>query len=307
MDIRPLSNALAIFEKGSIGKAAEALRVSQPALTKSLRRLEDELQVKLFERTSRGMTPTVYGECLRTHAQAVGIGIHHLRSNLQSLKSGLSGIVEVGAPPIIAPEVLPNAIAELTKERPKILVRVATELSPALIQHVQDGRLDFAVTFTANGIVPSGCRQRFLFNDRLVIVVREKHPIARLSHVSVQDVAKYPWVLPPDGNLHRQRLKLAFEAEGLPLPQPVIECSSVQFIKAAIEAADYVALVSRMSVNSDGNNGLLKTIELDSEFTTRPIGLTWREDRTLSTAAAKLMAMIEKRYGCDGRAGRSSR
>ena len=62
MDIRQLRNVLAIFDKGSIGKAAEALRVSQPALTKSLRRLEDELQVKLFVRTSRGM-PTA---CART-------------------------------------------------------------------------------------------------------------------------------------------------------------------------------------------------------------------------------------------------
>jgi DNA-binding transcriptional LysR family regulator len=297
MDIRQLRNVLAIFDKGSIGKAAEALRVSQPALTKSLRRLEDELQVKLFERTSRGMTPTIYGDCLRSHAQSVSTGIHHLRDNLQSLKSGLSGIVEVGAPPIVAPEVFSSSIAELTRERPNILVRLTTELSPALIQRVQDGRLDFAVTFTADEAAPPDCLRRFLFNDRLVIAARAQHPITRSTHVSVREVAKYSWILPHQDNLHRQRLQLAFEAEGMPLPQAVIECNSVQFVKAAIQTTDCIALVSKMSVNLDENNGVIRTVELNSEFMTRQIGMTWRADRGLSAAAERLMGIVEKNHG----------
>jgi DNA-binding transcriptional LysR family regulator len=297
MDVRQLRNVLAIFEKGSIGKAADALRVSQPALTKSLRRLADDLQVKLFERTSRGMTPTVYGECLRVHAQAVSTGIHHLRDNLQSLKSGLSGIVEVGAPPIVAPEVFSSAIAEFTKERPNVLVRLMTELSPALLQLVQEGRLDFAVTFTADEAAPPGCLRRVLFNDRLVIAARAKHPITRSSHVSVREAAKYSWILPHQDNLHRHRLQLAFEAEGIPLPQAVIECNSMQFVKAVIQATDCIALVSKMSVNLDENNGLIRTVDLNSEFMTRQIGLTWHEDRGLSTAAERLMRIVEKNHG----------
>ena len=295
MDVRQLRNVLAIFDQGSIGKAAETLRVSQPALTKSLRRLEDELQVKLFERTARGMTPTVYGDCLRSHAAAVSIGLEHLRSNLQSLKSGLTGIVEVGAPPIVAPRVLPDAIAELRKERPKILVRVTTDLTPALIRKVQDGRLDFAVIFTADEVVPADCQRRFLFNDRLVIAARAKHPITRTRRVSVREAAKHAWVLPHRDNLHRQRLHLAFEAEGLPLPQPVIECNSVQFIKAILQTTVCVALVSQMSVSADENAGLIRTVELDSDYMTRQIGIAWRRDRALSPAAEKLIQIVEKR------------
>ncbi len=297
MDLRQLRNVLAIFEKGSIGKAAEALHISQPALTKSLHRLEDELQVKLFERTSRGMTPTAYGECLYSHAQTVNIGIQNIRTNLQSLRSGLSGIVEVGAPPIIAPEVFPTALATLSKESPNVLVRLSTDLSPALIQKVVDGRLDFVVTFTATEVPPPGCMRRFLFNDRLVIAARVKHPIARSGRVSVREAAKYPWILPHQDNLHRHRLQLAFEAEGIPMPQPVIECNSVPFVKAAIQATDCIALVSRMSVKRDESSGLIRTVELDSDFMTRQIGLTWREDRGLSTAAQRLMQIVEKSRG----------
>jgi DNA-binding transcriptional LysR family regulator len=297
MDVRQLRNVLAIFEKGSIGKAADVLRVSQPALTKSLRRLEEELQVKLFERTARGMTPTVYGECLRAHAQAVTTGIQHLRDNLRSLKSGLSGIVEVGAPPIVAPEVFSSAISELTKERPNVLVRLMTDLSPALLQQVQEGRLDFAVTFTADEAAPPGCLRRALFNDRLVIAARTKHPITKSSHVSVRESAKYSWILPHQDNLHRHRLQLAFEAEGIPLPRAVMECNSMQFVKAVVQATDCIALVSKMSVNADENNGLIRTVELNSEFMTRQIGLTWHEDRGLSTAAERLMRIVETKHG----------
>jgi DNA-binding transcriptional LysR family regulator len=294
MDVRQLRTVLAIFEKGSIGRAAEVLAISQPALTKSLRRLEEELQVKLFDRTSRGMTPTLYGECLLSHAQAISSGLQHLRSNLESLKSGLSGIVEIGAPPIVAPRVFGKAIARLTEERPNVLVRVATELSPALVELVQNGRLDFAVTFTADEVVPRGCQRRFLFNDRLVIAARVGHPIAKARQISVRDVAKYPWILPLHDNLHRQRLELAFEAEGLPLPNAAIECNSVQLIKSMIQATDCIALVSKMSVDRRDSVHPIRTVELNSEYMTRQIGLVWREGIALSTAAKHLMKIVEK-------------
>jgi DNA-binding transcriptional LysR family regulator len=293
MDVRQLRNALAVLEKGSIGRAAATLRISQPALTKSIRRLEEELQVKLFERTSRGMIPTAYGECLRTTAHAVSTNLHQLRTNLRSLQSGSSGIVEVGAPAIVAREAFPRAIAQLHAECPGALVRVTTEPSLALIQKVQDGKLDFAVTFTASEAAPEGCLGRFLSTDRLVVAARPSHPVTQLNRLSVRQAADYPWILPHEGSLHRHRLQLAFEAEGLSLPQPVIECNSIPLIKATLQVSNCIALISKMWVSSDEKQGLIQTIDLNSLFMTRQIGITWREDRNLSTVARKLMAAIE--------------
>jgi DNA-binding transcriptional LysR family regulator len=296
MDVRQLRNALAVLERGSIGKASEWLRISQPALTKSIQRLEDELQVKLFERTSRGMQSTIYGECLRSHAHALSTGLNQLRADLQALKSGAQGIVEVGAPPIVAPEVFPRAIAQLNKECPRVVVRLSTELSPQLIRAVQAGSLDFVVTFITSDTAPAGCSQKVLFNDRLVVVARAGHPITRAKLVSVRDIANCSWILPHKDNLHRQRLQLAFESAGLPLPQPLIECNSMPFLKAAVCETNCITLLSKLSVKSEEKNRLIKTVELDSEFMTRRIGITWPDDRRLSTAAQKLMAIIEKAH-----------
>jgi DNA-binding transcriptional LysR family regulator len=296
MDVRQLRNALAVLERGSIGKASEWLHISQPALTKSIQRLEDELQVKLFERNSRGMQSTIYGECLRSHAYALTTGLNQLRADLQALKSGAQGVVEVGAPPIVAPEVFPRAIARLNKECPRVVVRLSTELSPELIRAVQAGSLDFVVTFITGDTAPAGCSQRFLFNDRLVVAARAGHPIARAKRVSVADLAGCSWILPHKDNLHRQRLQLAFEAAGIPLPQPLIECNSVPFLKAAVHETDCITLVSLLSVKSEEKSGLIRTVDLDSEFMARRIGITWPDDRKLSTAAQKLMAIVEKAH-----------
>jgi DNA-binding transcriptional LysR family regulator len=297
MDVRQLRNALAVIERGSIGKAAELLRISQPALTKSIRRLEDGLQVKLFERNSRGMQPTVYGECLRSHARAVNASLDQLRADLHALKSGAQGIVEVGAPPIVAPEVFPRAIAKLNKECPQVLVRLSTELSPQLMRAVQIGSLDFVISFMANDEPPPGCSHKFLFSDQLVVAARAGHPITRSRKVTVRDLVGCSWMLPHKDNLHRQRLELAFEAAGMPLPQPVIECNSVPFVKAALQETDCVTLISKLSVKAEEKSGLIQSVELDSDFMTRRIGVTWRDDRGLSMAAQRLLAIIEKAYG----------
>ena len=293
IDLTSLQLFVAVCELGSIGKAAEWLRISQPALTKSIHRLEDELQVKLFERNSRGMQPTAFGECLRTHASALSTGLNQLRADLQALKSGTEGIVEVGAPPIVAPEVFARAIARLNQERPRVLVRLSTELSPQLIHAVQAGRLDFVVSFITSDTAPSGCSQKFLFSDRLVIAARAHHPIVRQKRATVRDVAGYSWILPHKGNLHRQRLELAFEAAGIPFPQPVIECDSGPFLRAALHELECLTLVSKLSVKAEETHGTLKTVELDSDFMTRQIGITWRNDRGLSMAAQRLMAIVE--------------
>ncbi|HVY56481.1 MAG TPA: LysR family transcriptional regulator, partial [Xanthobacteraceae bacterium] len=89
MDLaRQFQNLLMVIEKGSLGKAAEALHISQPALTKSMRRLEDQLGVPLFYRDARGMRPTVYGEALHAHAQGIAIGIDQALRDIAALRAG---------------------------------------------------------------------------------------------------------------------------------------------------------------------------------------------------------------------------
>ena len=103
MDLRQLRVLLAVIEKGSLGRASEWLNTSQPAVTKTIQRLEEELDVSLFDRDARGMRPTQFAECLATHARSISIGFSQAIDDVKSLKRGAKGIVTIGSPPLVTP------------------------------------------------------------------------------------------------------------------------------------------------------------------------------------------------------------
>src|SRR6476620_5530053 len=123
MDVRHLRNMLAVLEDGSIGKAALRLNISQPALTKSIQRLEEHLGVRLFEREPRGMKPTFYAESLRGYAKAACIGMAEAERQIAALRKGTEGVVTIAGPPLIMTELLPPVLVRLAQERPKLKVR----------------------------------------------------------------------------------------------------------------------------------------------------------------------------------------
>jgi DNA-binding transcriptional LysR family regulator len=121
---RQFQNVLMVMDKGSLGKAAEALNLSQPALTKGVRRLEERLGVPLFHRKTRGMRPTVYGEVLRAHAQEITVGISHALREIEALKSGLEGTIRVAAGPLMTTQILEKAVIQLMRDRPRLRVNI---------------------------------------------------------------------------------------------------------------------------------------------------------------------------------------
>jgi DNA-binding transcriptional LysR family regulator len=293
MDLRQLRNVIAVIENGSIGKAAEALYISQPALTKSIQRLEESLQVPLFYRDARGTHPTIYGECLRAHAQAVNVGVSQALAEIKALKVGSSGVLTIAAPPSVAVEVLPDAILMLTKERPRLQVRVVTFMLDPL-PGLLAGEYDFIIN-VLNGDVPaeSGLKQRLLYQDRLTVISRKDHPITRVPVVTPHDLRPYQWAIPRAENLHRRRLERMFEAEGLAPPQPAIECSLSDFFVAAVMRSDYLAITAKLWVQASGNEGRIAMTDIDSPFMLRSIGIIWREHQVLSPASLLMIQAIE--------------
>jgi DNA-binding transcriptional LysR family regulator len=127
MDLRHLRNMLAVIEEGSLGKAAEKLNISQPALTKSIQRLEEQLGVKLFERKARGMEATSYADSLRAYAQSACVGMTQALKEIHALKSGTEGVITVAGPPLIATELLTEASVRLAAERPNLQFRIVAQ------------------------------------------------------------------------------------------------------------------------------------------------------------------------------------
>jgi DNA-binding transcriptional LysR family regulator len=289
---RQLQNLLAVIERGSLGKAAEALHISQPALTKSMRRLEEQLGVPLFYRDARGMRPTVYGEVLRAHAQGITIGIEQALREIAALHAGSEGTIRVAAGPLVTNEILSKAVVHLMRERPKLRVSIHTAIGNTSDDLIA-GKYDFILALLPPGSPPDWLSQEPIFNDRIAIVARCSHPLAQRKRTSVRDLVKASWVLPVAGHYHRRRLENMFEEEHLPAPVPTVECASTDFIKSIVAESNHLGVIAAMGLNTHKDRDVCE-ISFRSPFMVRPIGVLWRKHQILSQPCLLLIGALKQ-------------
>ena len=292
MDVRHLRNLLAVIEEGSLGKAAQRLNVSQPALTKSIQRLEEHLGVRLFEREIRGMKPTFYAESLRGYAKAACIGMAEAESQIAALRSGTEGVITVAGPPLIMTELLPQILVQLSQERPKLQVRVVTQ-NKALFTDLLDGKFNLAVAMLYNEIPKEGLTTQRLFDDRLVLVMRPDHALARRRKVRPIDLLDQNWVFPDNDTWSHRRLKLYFEQQGVPLPTARFQSRDPVVIKSMVMISNHIGIMAKLGVEKEISLGLLKSVEIDSPLMLRPIGIVRRDNEPMSPAVKSLVRILE--------------
>lgn len=292
MDVRHLRNMLAVIDEGSLGKASQRLNISQPALTKSIQRLEEHLGVRLFERETRGMRPTFYAESLRGYAKAACIGMAEAESQIAALRNGTEGVVTVAGPPLIMTELLPQVLVRLAQERPKLQVRIVPQ-NKDLFTDLLDGKFSLAVAMLYTEIPKHGLAKQWLFDDRLVLVMRPDHPLAKRRKVRPTDLLDQNWVFPDNDTWSQRRLKLYFEQQGLPLPTAQFESRDPAVIKSIVMIGNHIGIISRLGVEKEISQGLLKSVEIDSPLMLRPIGIVRRENEPMSPAVKSLVRILE--------------
>jgi len=292
MDIRQLQNLLTVLETGSLRKAAEALHVSQPSLTKSIQRLEAQLNVELFERSMQGMRPTLYAECLRPFAQSICVGIDQALAQVKALRTGTGGVVSIAAPPLIATALLPEAIHRFKRHHADVSIRIVTrsaDLVPALLS----GEYDFIVDIISGEPRAAQVHQKPLMDDWLLVVAAPSHPAARLASITPYELQSFSWVLPHPDTIHRRRINQVFEAASLPAPYAAIECTTTELILEIDARGDHLGLVSALAFRRESEACNVKVLPFNSPLLRRPIGLVWREQHALSPASKILIQMIE--------------
>ena len=243
MNSETLLQFLAVYRRRGIGRASRQMGVSQPAISNSIRRLEDELKVPLFCRTATGVEPTAYADALARRAEVISNELERARSEILGLRTLATGEVRFGVGPALASSLVSEALASFLNERPQLVASVLEGLFDKLTEGVESGRLDFAVTTNPSFSLSDELTSELLFGDQFRFVVRRDHPLARARTVQPADLISYPWVLPPrDGTLW-SIVKTAFDGLGLELPQARVETNSGGCIKALLRSGTYVSLV----------------------------------------------------------------
>jgi DNA-binding transcriptional LysR family regulator len=292
VEFRQLTYLLAVAEKGTIGKAAESLGISQPALTKSIKTLEDALQVKLLERRPRGVFPTVYGDAVIARARSVRLHMDDLLSELQSLRAGIGGIIRIGMAQGVASRLIPLATLRVLAEYPNVRFSVMTGAVDRLVALLEAGDIEFAVTPFGRQSFGSGVVEEFLFHDRPMIVVRSDHPLADHAQLQPQQLVHCKWVLSDFSTPLRRAFDQIFVSDNLPPPTPMIESDSVIYTKSILMQTDFASFFPRDQILLEEEAGLLSCIPVKTDIPPRPVGILRRRSETLSPFGQLLIAAV---------------
>jgi len=289
--LRQIEVLVAVAEHSSVTHAADWLRISQPAVTRTILEIETDLGATLFDRSPRGMTPTVFGESLVRHAKAILSELRHAVEEIEALKGNDQGTVRIGTTPIGASLLIPTAAARLTTRHPGLKVEIVEESFVALISALRTGALDLVVGPATDDTLDPAVTFSHLYTDELIIVARSAHALADTGIVPLTTLARQRWVLPPRNNRLWLRLQTRFMAEGAAMPKDTILSSSSAAVKSVLTQADWITVYPRLIVQRDIDEGRFAELPLGGE----PINwevVTYH--RSTSTQSPATLAMLEE-------------
>jgi len=294
MDSRKLRYFMEVVDQGSLSGASARLRISQAALSKVVRGLETELQVRLLERSAKGISPTTYGKSLYAHAKTVGTALDHARAEIEHLRDRVHSHISIGVLPDLGSDIIPRATEQFCRDRPSVNVRVIEGVTGDLLAGMRQGEYDFVVGLLTTLDNEAGLRRQGLFNDSLNVIAAADHPLASRRQISLPELAEFPWVFATFGGSHRMRIRELFGAAGCDPPLPQIECSSIQFAKSVIRAGRHLGALPLHALTVEIAAGAIKPLPVRSPALSRRVVAMSLEDRPLSTVGRALLGEIRR-------------
>lgn len=291
MDTRRLRHFLAVFQHGSIGQAAEALLLTQPALSKSIRQLERDLNVPLFERTPLGVVPTVFGEALAVHARVIQSEMRQAETALAGLRGVGKGKVVAGIGPSIAVNLMPMATTRLAEAAPGIHMTVVEGLVDDMLPALRRGEIDLAIGSWPRP-TDADLAAEVLFTDDIRVLASRTHPLAG-RRPDLSDLGAYPWALPPETQRWRQRLNEFFIARSLPPPEAKVVSNSAAYLKSLLPGSPFLTFLPTQLLRLDDEAAPIVPLEVDIRLETE-VTMTHRQRGRLSPAAQALIAVVKE-------------
>jgi DNA-binding transcriptional LysR family regulator len=286
LKVRHLVLATVIAEQGSLVGAAERLRVTQPVVTRGLRELETLLGVELFDRGSRGVTPTIYGAVFVDDAKAILAQIRLAGKHVSELSNGAVGRVVVGNHLSGANLLLPRAIARLKQNHPYVTVAVREATPDRLAEDLLTGDVDVVIGRLTPASDDTRVTWKRLYHEPVRVVVRAGHPATELTDPGLDELLDYPWVLPVPETALRSEVEQVFSQQGLGMPTNRVECTSILTVRTLLVETDSIATLPALIVRGDD---ALTTLTTELPGVHRLVGVTLVKGRTMSPTVRLLL------------------
>jgi DNA-binding transcriptional LysR family regulator len=287
-DLNDLQAFRAVVELGSFRKAADAVNISQPALSRRIDKLEAALGVRLFERTTRSVTLTTVGRVFAPSAEQLLDDLDVALLGIRDVSSSRLGHVTIACVPSVAYYFLPNVVASYHSRFPRIRVKLLDSSANEVLGAVISGEADFGVSFM--GSQESEVEFKVLLQERFVAACRRDHPLARKKRVSWNELYEHEYVSVDKTSGNRLLLDQALSAVAPRVPS-VCETRHVTTMLGLVEAGLGVAAVPSMAMPGR-DHPILTSVPLVDPVVKRRVGIVTRRGRPLTPAAQEFYRTI---------------
>ncbi len=232
---------VALDDERHLGRAAERLHMSQPAASKALAQLEEQVGYALFERGTQGTQPTYAGMVMIRHARN-GLGAaQRVAAELRAAEERGASLLRLGTLPSAAPRLAPQLIGHLQQQSPRLEVRLVEGALGELMDKLARDELDIVLGRLGSRLLPTDCEVIRLHEEPILVVARPGHPLAGRDALDAAELTRWPWVLPLEGTMMRERLDEAFARSGARAPDSSIQSNSLLATLALLAQNDGLA------------------------------------------------------------------
>ncbi|MBT8768909.1 pca operon transcription factor PcaQ [Metapseudomonas boanensis] len=274
---------LEVARQGSLARAADQMAVSQPAISKTLKELEDLLDASLFDRSKSGVSLTEAGLAFMRYA---GPCVQALRDGVNSLREGeyAAGMVRLGVLSTVEGLLVPEVVRRLHERHPALVVSVLTGPSAYLLSQLRVGELDLVVGRMTESPEIQGLTFEHLYSESMTLVVRPDHPLLAQGREG-RSLEGYPLVLPLAGTTIRKHADSLFVQSGISPPRQRLETLSLTLSRRYVMSSDAVWIAPMDAVRLDLRSGELAELDLGLQEPGGSVGICSNASLPLSLAA----------------------
>jgi DNA-binding transcriptional LysR family regulator len=287
MDTSSLQTFLTVAEKQSFSEAADALYLTQPAVSKRIAALEDELKTRLFDRIGRKISLTEAGHALLVHAKTILLEMEDSKREIANLRGTVAGRLSIGTSHHIGLHRLPPILRRYSSTYPEVELDLHFMDSEVACRAVLSGDLELGIVTLPPTPLPE-LYSEVIWPDPLVFVVGRDHPLAKKAKASLRQLADYPAILPSKGTYTRELLEQNFAPLGLSL-QVGMSTNYLETIKMMVGVGLGWSVLPESMLSSE-----LVAIPISKMTIARQLGVVHHQARTLSNAARAMMDTLRK-------------
>ncbi|MGQ7938092.1 LysR substrate-binding domain-containing protein [Paraburkholderia sp. D1E] len=282
MKYNQLRALVAIAQHGSIRAAAKTVCLSQPALTKAIRELEQELGVPLVSRSARGAQLTQYGQAVCARARLILAEMQHAKDDVVHLSGQAGGTVSCAVTPLVSLKFLSRAIHSFRQRMPKTRLSVQEGFLTAALARLRDGSLDFVIAIVDEKKLAPEFMFRSLLEGELIISARRGHPLANAE--SIADLEGVEWMLNTTPESIGQSLQDFFVQHGASAPNVVVECSSFSASFSLTVSSNLLSCCPKSFLETDWIRERIVSVPVREPLPRVSVGIISRRD-ALNTSA----------------------